>query len=153
MGGFRFRLQVLLDLRARQEDEARAVWSARIREAELERQKLEAIHAEQRALQASVEGAKRGVMNVGGLLEASSMAEYLRARARQQEVALQEAIARVADAQRQLQAAATARKAVDKLRERRKDEFEHEEQRKDQSFLDEIAVLRAARREPRVAQA
>jgi len=147
VGAFRFRLQVLLDLRARQEDEARAVWSARLQEAERERQRLDMLVAERAALQVRVEASKQGNVDVGSLAEANRLAEYMRSCILQQEIVLKEAMVRVAEAQQALQAAATARKAVEKLRDRKQSEHAHEEQRREQDFLDEVAVLRAVRRE------
>lgn len=108
--------------------------------------------AEHQVVQERVEASKRGTVDVGSLFESSRMLGHMRGLIREQEAEWKASLARAAEAQELLQAAATARKAVEKLRDRRQSEHSHEEQRREQSFLDEVAILRTVRREPRVAR-
>ena len=145
---FRFRLQPVLDQRQRLErDHQRRV-------AEIDRERI-AIENRLRSLQSDIDSAKHDLRSrlVGGGMvvvpEVRAQAGttlHLEALARRAALELAGAYRRLERARAELLVAATARKAVEVLRERRHAEWMHEIKRAEAAAVDEAATQQFARR-------
>jgi flagellar FliJ protein len=137
---FRFRLQRVLDLRARvEQDAARALAGAREAEqaARAEQDALEARRAELAAQADPAAGATVGAMHLMGFL-LGRMDEQVTAAAAQAAQAAETVTAR----HLALQTAWRDRRALDLLRERRLDEWKGATAALDRLTMDEIALAR-----------
>jgi len=154
MAVFRFRLERLLEQRRREERDKQAVVAT------IERERLaleDRLKGRQRAFE-SVRSDLRsllGVSRINARDESVSMADlrqqaaashHLVADAQRLALALAGVHRRLDAARQELAAAAAARKAVEKLRERERGAFERAIAKKEQAEMDEIASTRAARR-------
>ena len=155
-GKFRFRLQTVLEQRERLErDRQRVV-------AEIDRERL-TIEERLRTLQASIAGAKSdlrsrlvgaaeisgggGMVFIPEVRAQAGASLHLEAQARRAALELAGAYRRLERARTELLVAATARKAVEILRERRHAEWVQENKRVEAVAVDEAATQQFARRE------
>jgi len=149
MARFTFRLQPVLEMREREERDKKLAL------AELERERLGMenqirsyqlnIEHEQASLAEMLVG-KGGIDFRGARLQANAA---LSNRFSAQRVVLELAGVhrRIEQARRELVEASTRRKAVELLRERQREAFESEQRRRESGELDDISVMRHARRE------
>jgi flagellar export protein FliJ len=152
MGGFVFDLQAVLDQRTQVER------GRQLEVAALEAQRL-AIEEEIRGYQIRIEstrdelrralGAKRGEPGSADLLAARRQAAaslHLIARARQAALRLAGVLSRLERTRADLIRATVDRKAVEALRERRLRAWQTERAQRESAALDELNVMRSARR-------
>ncbi len=145
MARFRFQLQPVLDARVRAEDECRR----EVAVLEAERRRLE---DRLRAGQASITGAREDVREA---LTGSVRPEALRAQANASLACMRDAqrlVLELAGVHRRLETArsaladaATRRRAIELVKERRFEAWRREQDRREQAALDELATNRGAR--------
>jgi flagellar export protein FliJ len=150
MARFIFKLQAVLTQRQAAErrcqaavavlERERAAVEARIRE--LQR----AIVAARDDVRAGLAGGE-GTLDIRGVRLAAGASLHLVARAQRAVIELSGVHGRLDAARVQLLRAATRRRAVELLRERRYEEWLSEERRREDAALDEIGVMHAARKE------
>jgi flagellar protein FliJ len=143
-GKFRFRLQPVLEQRERLEQEKQR------RFAELERERLAAEGSLRRMqqdiqdakldLRARLGGAGGAVVIIPEVRAQASASLHMEARARQAAMTVAGAYRRVERARAELLQAATARKAVDLLREKRFEEWRQEQLHADAAQVDEAGT-------------
>lgn len=153
MAKFRFNLEAVLEQR-------RAMEKERQREvAALERARLE-IERELRGRQRAIEGAREDLrdalgkgeagaavmIDFGGVRLQSRAAFHQTQQAQMTAIRLAGAMRKVEAARARLLEAARARKAVEMLREKRYEEWRRDQERREAAAVDEINVMRAARR-------
>ncbi|MCA9299477.1 MAG: flagellar export protein FliJ [Phycisphaerales bacterium] len=144
---FRFRFQVVLEQRERQERDRQTVVAG------LERERLDAervlrdiqrrIVEEGERLRASVQGAVRGA----DVRLQRGAAIGLEVKARDQAIRLAGILKKLKDARAALVEASKARRAMELLRDRQLEAWKAEQARRDRIEMDEIATQRAMRRE------
>ncbi len=144
MARFRFPLQPVLDARSRAEDERRRM----VATLESERRRLE---DRLRAGQQSISGARD---DVRAALVGTVRPEALRAQANTSLACMRDAqrlVLELAGVHRRLEAARTAlaeaakqRRAIELVKERRFEAWRRDQDRREQSALDEIATIRGA---------
>jgi flagellar FliJ protein len=142
MGVFRFRMQTALDLRVRQEDEAKAALAAAEtarREAEQQRDAARA------ALDATLARSREAESRTGDVTERLWYRNWIVAQRheverRQQALVAREAIVR--EATSAAQAAHQKRRILERLKDRAAASFGAEEHRQEQKVFDELGTLR-----------
>lgn len=150
MKGFEFDLQAVLDARVAQERRCQVVVAGiERRRAELE----ERIREMQRALVGSREdlrehlGASAGAVDLRGVRLQASASLGLLGKAQRAVFELAGVHRRLDAARLDLLRAATRRKAVEALRDRRLEAWKREQKRREDAALDELNVMRAGARE------
>lgn len=151
MPRFRFSLEPVLEQRRRAEERCQ------LAVAELERQRIDiegAIRAcqngivrEKADLRAAL-GTGQGRVALRDARMQAAAAFSLDTRARQEVLRLAGLHKRLEAARAELLRAATARKAVELLRDRRWEAWKHEQSRLESAQADELAVMSAARKDP-----
>ena len=141
MARFRFRLQRVLDVKHIREKQRVRELAEAAREREHERLAEAALRDEQGRLRE----ARRQSADAGALQIESQLAGGMRRKIRQQTARTAAAQRAVETAQHQLLNAMKERKALDKLSERRQEEFRVEQSRLERRFIDEIAGQAAYR--------
>lgn len=150
MPRFKFKLQPVLDHRELIEQQRQKV----VAELEAQRVGLERTITDLQRQLVSEQGAARERARVGDVAAVRQQgAAALRIRAEAQRAALQLAgvFTRLQAARQELLAATTARKAVEMLRDRQRDAWRQNEDRKEQAMLDEIAVMGATKSQETMA--
>lgn len=139
---FRFRLQQLLRLRARMEQES----AARAAEARLvadeARERAEVIDAAREAGMRHLANANSAGGSAGQVQQLALIVQQLEKHAEHADTASREAEEAVQLRLAELTAAAQERLALDKLRERRRLSWHLEQSQADQKHMDEIAITR-----------
>ncbi len=142
MAVFRFRMQTALDLRVRQEDEAKAALAvAETARIEAERRRDEA----RAALDATLARSREAEGRAGDVTERLWYRNWIVAQRheverRQQALATREAVVREATAA--AQAAHQKRRILERLKDRAAAAFGAEERRQEQKVFDELGTLR-----------
>jgi flagellar export protein FliJ len=148
---FRFRFEAVLEHRRRQErDHQRIVAGLEARRRALEdriRDCQGRLESERQDLRVDLLTGKR-ILDVRALRLQVSVAGAITARAQRLVIELAGVHARLDDARARLLEATTARKAVQRLRERELEAWRLREKRREARELDELSVMRAASREP-----
>jgi flagellar export protein FliJ len=146
MAGFLFRLQNVLEYRTGLADRARqelGVLQARVREAEEE---LATLHRfEQRALRALGDAQSGAALDFAEITRLLEYGEVLTQRITQQHEVIAQRQQAVDEQQERVIALAKDAKALEKLRERQLEEFQHEDARREQAETSEIAAVRHQR--------
>jgi flagellar export protein FliJ len=138
---FRFRLQNVLDLRAEREQKAASELSqarARVRAAEEAKAALESSIAEGYARLTAANAAR----SVGEMRSRSYVLDQLGERVTRAAEAIDKAVAEVEGSHREFQTALKGRMALDRLRERQRQEWREEEGRVERAEMDEVARTR-----------
>ncbi len=161
MARFVFKLEAVLDQRIAKERERQLAVAkierervaaeeeirAHQRVIERERDELRQMLASERSVGDGEPGAWRGgVIDISGARRQAAAAVRLTAQAQQAVLKLAGIHRRLDAARLELLAAATQRKAVELLRERQYAAWRVEQNRKESAAIDEIAMMRAARR-------
>lgn len=149
MPAFRFNLQAVLDQRERTERDRRLVVAA------LERERIElesSIASSQRAISATKEdlrealgGSAGGPINPRSVRLQAGASLHLQARTQRLALRLAGVYQRLEAARIELREASASRKAVELLRERRRDEWRTRLRRAENAELDEIVTMRHSR--------
>jgi flagellar export protein FliJ len=164
MGKPRYRLQTVLELRERERDAAQEALAQRIADEARERQTLAELEAELASGEAELaarrdaiyEPEANGTLAVSTIDRRRAEVKYLegvqeqrREGVRRQHEAVESAVAAVAAAREALVAAAQALTAIEKHRDKWREELLAEERRKEEQLIGEIAAANfaAARRE------
>src|SRR5579875_1460341 len=141
-----FRLQRVLDLRKRREEEALARLAAASQARAATEAALEALIAEERLQRdALAQRLAGGRVDPGEVREFGRVLDVYAQAIAGKRAELQRRFEEEEQARAMLTAATIARKALDRARERHEERESAERQRQENSFLDEIASLRAAR--------
>ncbi len=148
MARFHFRLQPVLEMREREEEQKKLALS------ELERERHE-IESRIRGYQQNIEHEQTSLAQMltsgesidfrGARLQANAALSN-RFSAQKLVIELAGLIEQIERARQELAEAASARKAVELLRDRQQDAFECEQRRRETSELDDMSVMRHARR-------
>jgi flagellar FliJ protein len=148
MARFHFRLQPVLEMRQREEDEKKLALSM------LEQERV-AIENRIRGYQRNIEHEQNSLAQ---LLNSSEPIDFRGARlqanaalsnrfsAQKLVIELAGLFEQIERARQELATAAAARKAVELLKDRQREAFESEQRRRETSELDDISVMRHARR-------
>ncbi len=158
MAKFRFRLEPVLEQRRREEERAQRVVAALERERMGVEAELRAAHAGlsackqdlRDALTAPVDGSGAGVATIDlrGVRMQSAASFRLFGDAQRLALRLAGASQRAEAARRELLRATTDRKAVELLREKRREEWKRAIEKREAEATDELAVMRFRRAEP-----
>jgi flagellar FliJ protein len=143
---FRFKLQAVLDHREMVEQERQRAVAA----LERERVRLEEVIREAQQAILREQAGQRSGLSAGDLLAArrqSAAAAHHSTGAQRAALELAGVHKRLLNARAALLQAAKERKAVDLLRERHFDAWRNEENRREASAVDELAVMRAGRKD------
>lgn len=135
---FKFRLQNVLDLRVEREQKAASELSqakARVRAAEEAKAALESSIAEGYARMAAANAAR----SVGEMRSRSYVLDQLGERVSRAAEAIDKAVAEVENSHRDFQAAFKGRMALDRLKERQREDWREEEGRAERAEMDEVA--------------
>lgn len=148
MARFHFRLQPVLEMREREEEQKKLALS------QLERERLE-IENRIRGYQQNIEHEQSSLAQMltsGGTIDfrgarlQANAALSNRFSAQKLVIELAGLIEQIERARQDLAEAASARKAVELLRDRQREAFESEQRRRETSELDDMSVMRHARR-------
>ena len=140
MKRFRFRLQRILDIREQIRDEARQELGRRNAELSHEESILRGL--EQELAQLQTQGG--GIVTAGEFQLMGAYAVRVQKLMEQQYVRIEEARKRVIEAQEKYIQANKDARALELLKERKREEYNHEIQREEINQLDEVATQRAA---------
>jgi flagellar FliJ protein len=146
MAGFRFRLQNVLDYRAGLADRARqelGVLQAHVREAEEALAVL--VRAEQHALQQLGEAQSAPLMDLPEIARLLEYGQILTVRIAEQRKIIAQRQQDADAKQQEVIALAKDAKALEKLRERQREEFQQDDARREQAETSEIAANRHQR--------
>jgi flagellar FliJ protein len=146
MKAFTFRLHRLLELRQREEDRLLERQGRLERQLDEERRVLSAFEEQRREHYHDLDALKGPVVHVHELLHLSRFVVELDHRIEQQRARIVEAEHAVCEARVELTQARLERKALEKLREKKRSAWSEEERRADARRMDELAIIR--RREP-----
>ncbi|MGD9692777.1 MAG: flagellar export protein FliJ [Phycisphaerales bacterium] len=155
MAKFRFNLEaVLTQRRAKEQEKQRVV-------GELERDRLtlegrlrtwnESLRAGREEMREALGSPGGGPVSVGDVRLHAAASLRMVAEAERLAVALAGLYRKIERARGELLDAARSRRAVELLKERRYEEWKREQDKREAEAVDEIAVMRASRREERVA--
>lgn len=136
MARFAFRLERLLALRRRREDDARRAFAEARRATQAEEGLLAALRAEVEASRVDV----RGAVDPGRMSLFAGLRDALEARVRRSTARLAVLAGAEEEARRGVEAATRAVRALERLRERRAAGHRVEEARREQSVLDEAGA-------------
>ncbi len=140
MKRFQFRLERVLQLRlAAERERARALGEAQMREGEA-RALMETCDGALRLAVAQLAGEPAGFDTAGARACLRLAVEAARQRAEEAARAHRDTVARLEQELAQYEAARQARRALEKLREKRHDQWEEELLRHEQETLDEVAL-------------
>lgn len=139
---FKFPLQRLLELKAKHEQEMARQLAEAQREAQRERDTRDALAEAHAQAQSSVATAAGGGVTVGHLLSLSQTLVPLAERVTMADERTVSADQRVDDRHQALSEALQDRQVLDRLREKRLDVHRAEENAREQSAMDEIAITR-----------
>ena len=146
MAGFRFRLQHVLDYRAGLADRARqelGVLQARVREAEEALAAL--VRAEQHALQQLGAAQSAPLMDLAEIARLLEYGQILTVRIAEQRGVIAQRQQEADAKQQEVIALAKDAKALEKLRERQREELQQDDARREQAETSEIAANRHQR--------
>ncbi|MFH1453488.1 MAG: flagellar export protein FliJ [Armatimonadota bacterium] len=147
---FKFKLENILILKKKKEDEEKEKLAACFRKLEKEEEKLRKLEEDKRN---SVEYIKKkkskGGLDIDELKMYQLHLERLEDRIEHQKICVQDA-RRAAEKQREiLIKAAQERKTYERLKEKKKEEFDKEADMEERKFIDELATMKYARKEKR----
>lgn len=146
MSGFRFRLQKVLELRERLEQESATRLAAARQEAAEARQAMEALQsARERGVEAAGRTASAST-TAGELQRIALLIEHLDEHLAAAENAHREAGDKVNELAAAFERALTERQVIERLRERKLADWRGNEQKRDQALMDAVAVTRHARK-------
>ncbi len=151
MSRFNFRLQRVLELKEKSEQRAASVLANAQGRADEARSALEALAAVRSAGTVRLAAAHGESATVGQLQNFNFVLEQLDRHVSQAADAASSADSGVADAQAQLTAAHQARRVLDRLRERKKDEWQTAETQSDLHSMDSLALTRFSRQNSQLA--
>jgi len=142
MSGFRFKLQRILELRARLEKESAIRLNTARVDAEVAQRALETLEAARRG-SAQESGPTAGAaVQAGELQRHALVAQQLDLHLAVANEAMEEADARVDNLQVEFSDALTRRRVLDKLREKHLELWQTEEVQRDRATMDAIALAR-----------
>lgn len=150
---FTFRLQQVLDLRARAEQSAAARVAVAAERAQLARDAHEALAAVRAAGAREIQRAHSHAPTVGQLANLAFVLDRLDSQLDDSMSRVQDAESGVATAQGDLNAAFQARRVIDRLRERQHEEWRVDVAQADRRTMDEIALARFTPRDGGDAEA
>jgi flagellar FliJ protein len=141
MAGFRFKLQKILELRARLEKESAVRLNAARIDAEAAQRALEALEAARRG-KAQESGQSGAAVQAGELQRHALVAQQLDLHLAVASEAMDEADARVDNLEVEFSDALTRRRVLDKLREKHLQLWQTDEVQRDRATMDAIAIAR-----------
>jgi flagellar FliJ protein len=144
MGGFRFRLQKILELRARLEKESASRLNTARVEADVAQRAMETLELARRESSEEVGRAGGATIQAGELQRLSLFVQQLDLHLAVASEAMDEADARVDDMQSEFKDALTRRRVLDNLREKHLGLWKTEESQRDRATMDAIALARHA---------
>ena len=146
MGGFRFRLQKILELRERLEKESAVRLNTARVDADAAQRALETLEAARRGSTEDVGRTAGAAVQAGELQRLALLVEQLDLHLAVASEAMEEADARVDDLEVEFSDAITRRRVLDKLREKHLEMWKTEEVQHDRATMDAIALARHALR-------
>lgn len=146
MAKFVFKLEPVLDLRRRQERDKRAAVAAVEAERRETEHRLRALQDEIRQAKESWRSSIAGAVDPRAARQTAVASLHLQSRGQRLVLQLAGIHKRLETARTQLIEAARARRAVEILRERRLQEWRRKESRREDSIIDELGMIAAARR-------
>lgn len=145
MAAFRFRLQTVLDLRQRKENESAAGVAKARQGADVARQAREDLEALRDAGRVRLAQAHGAGGPVGHLQNLAMVIRNVDERVRHADDACREADAQVEESVKVFHQAFQERRSIDQLRTRRLDEWHSEQNKSEQKTMDEVALTRHGR--------
>jgi len=149
---FQFRLEPLLRLRRRVEEEARAGLGRAIAAEEKERETLSRLEAELDLSIADQRRSREGIIWIEGQLLSLGWNERRHGEIAEQRGRIAQAATKVQEARAILLEARRAVQILEKLRERRREQWALAERRKEQATLSDIAGIRWMREQAEIAE-
>ncbi len=145
MTKFKFRLAALLKLREAERDERRGEYHEALRAVDVLRSQQTSLEDELGTLRAA-RGAKRGVLNIDLLIQASQHELLLRAQVELLDKQIAEVQTEAERRRAKLLEADRAVKVLEKLRDRQSQRFQQEQWRQEAKTLDEVSQVQAVNR-------
>jgi flagellar FliJ protein len=147
MSRFVFRLQTVLRLRQRSEDEARRELGRRVGQLDAQKQKLSELSLEIQEVSNAQNAARSGDVWAEGQMLFLGWRSGQLVKIQEQLLVIKEAEAQVEQARQALLEARRAVQVLEKLRERRLEQWKLAERRKEQATLSDIAAQRWMRQQ------
>ncbi len=147
MARFRYRMQNLLNIKMKMEDQAKQEFSAAKLLLDEEEQKLESLQERRRAYERKAQELLKGRLDVPGIEENKNAILVMDSYVAAQTAEVQRAEARVAEARERMTVAMQERKTHEILRENAFEEFLREENRAESKAIDELTSYTFGRRQ------
>ncbi len=142
MAKFRYRMQNILDIKNKMENQAKSVYSSARRRLNDEQEKLEILFSEKRELEDVYRRLAAGIINPREMLDAKRAIDYNRDRIKTQLVEVKVAEKNLEMARIRLNEAVKDRKIHEKLREKAFDEFMLELSHDENKEIDQLVSYR-----------
>ncbi len=147
MARFRYRMQNLLNIKMKMEDQAKQEFSAAKLLLDEEEQKLESLQERRHAYERKAQELLKGRLDVPGIEENKNAILVMDSYVAAQTAEVQRAEARVAEARERMTVAMQERKTHEILRENAFEEFLREENRAESKAIDELTSYTFGRRQ------
>ena len=138
MAKFRYRMQNILDIKYKMEDQAKSNYAARQLKLNEEQEKLEQLFIRKKALEDGYREMASGTLDVRGLLDSRRSIDFVRDRIKEQILEVRVAEKNLETARVRLNNAMQERKTHEKLKERQFEEFLQELAEQEKKEIDEL---------------